>query len=321
MCIRDSIGCNLGGERTEIGGIVINNLKHLNNDSSTSTIFGCKKTNLFNAVFINSNLVNVLDFDDTYIGHSGATIVPVALNVGEYLNSSGKELITAVGLACELMIRIGLGLRSSEERKYVHGHGLWQVFEAVIIVAKLLKLNYLQIANAIAIAGSNAPIPSVMKTVYGSTGPTMSKNNYGIASQVGVISAFLAKNGFTGPQDIFEGETGFWKMIGTDNNSVAKEIDSNFNIDYEILKVAFKPYPCCRLIHSYIDAITNIIKEKSIDLTQIKTISVKTIKPPSKYPFKNNELNNINEGQFSVPYVVSCAVIELNHRIGIRKII
>jgi len=80
--------------------------------------------------------VNVLDFDDTYIGHPGATIVAVALNVGEYLNSSGKELITAVGLAYELMIRIGLGLRSSKERKYVHEYSSWQVFGAVIVAAR-----------------------------------------------------------------------------------------------------------------------------------------------------------------------------------------
>jgi len=256
MCILDSIGCNLGGARTEIGDILIKSLIYLENGSSTSSIFGSKlKTSLLNAVFINSNLVNILDFDDTYIGHPGATIVPVALNLGEYLNSTGKELITAVGLAYELMLRIGLGLRSTEERKYVHGHGSWQVFGAVIVASKLLKLNSLEIANAIAIAGSNTPIPSAMKTVYGSTGPTMSKNNYGIASQVGVISTFLAKNGFTGPQDIFEGESGFWKMIGTNNNSVKKEIEHDFNIGYKILKVAFKPYPCCRLIHSSIEAV------------------------------------------------------------------
>ena len=49
-----------------------------------------KKTSLASAVFINSTLSNILDFDDTHIGHTGTTIVPVALNIGEYTNASGK---------------------------------------------------------------------------------------------------------------------------------------------------------------------------------------------------------------------------------------
>jgi len=43
MCIFDSISCSTGGANTEIGGIVINSLRHLNNDLSTSTILAVKK--------------------------------------------------------------------------------------------------------------------------------------------------------------------------------------------------------------------------------------------------------------------------------------
>ena len=52
-----------------------------------------KKASLCSAVFINSTLSNILNFDDTYIGHLGATIVPVALNIGEDIHASGKEVI------------------------------------------------------------------------------------------------------------------------------------------------------------------------------------------------------------------------------------
>ena len=48
-----------------------------------------------------------------------------------------------------------------------------------------------------------------MKGVYGLTETSMSKNNFSIASLIGLLSTHLAKNGFTGPKDIFSGERGF----------------------------------------------------------------------------------------------------------------
>jgi len=47
-----------------------------------------------------------------------------------------EELITAVRLVYELMIRIGLGLRSNEGRKYVRGYSSWQVFGPVVVTAR-----------------------------------------------------------------------------------------------------------------------------------------------------------------------------------------
>jgi len=307
LCILDFMGCALGGSRTDIGEVVIRSL--LEGQSGFSTIYGYKKkTSLTSAIFINSTLSNILDFDDFYMGHPGATIVPVALNVGEHLNLSGKDVIAAIVLGYEIAIRIGLGLRPTVKRKYVHGHGSWQVFGATVTASKLFGLDAKEIANALGIAGANAPVPSVMKTVYGLTGPTMAKNNFGIASEVGVLSAILAKNGFTGPRDIFEGETGFWRMIGTDRCDFDKELNKTLGTEYKISKIAFKPYPCCRLIHSSIDAIFSIVNENDINLHDIKRILVKTINSICKTPFSVQLPKDIFEGQFSVPYAVSCTL-------------
>ncbi len=310
ICILDSIGCTLGGSTTSVGEIVISSSLHAK-ERGLSTIFGCKKkTSLTNAVFINSTLSNILDFDDVYIGHPGATIIPVALNVSENTNVSGKELITAVVLAYEIGIRMGLGLRPTVERKYIHGLGTWQVFGAVVAASKLLKLNTEEIANALSIAGANAPLPSAMKTVYGLTGPTMVKNNYGTASEVGVRSTFLASSGFTGPKDIFSGETGFWRMIGTDYSDLGKILNKNFGIEYRILNNAFKPYPCCRLIHSSIDAILNVVNNNDINLSDIEKILIKTVSLLHRPPFSIQAPENMNmfKGEFNAPYAITCAL-------------
>ena len=307
LCILDSTGCALGGSATNEGEIVISSL--LAGERGFSTIFGRKKkTSLTSAVFINSTLSNILDFDDTYIGHPGATIVPVALNVGEDTNASGKEVITAVVLAYEVAIRIGLGLRPTVERKYVHGHGSWQVFGAVAAASKLLGLETREINNALGIAGANAPLPSAMKTVYGLTGPTMAKNNFGTASEVGVRSVLLARGGFTGPKDIFDGDTGFGRMISTNQSDLDKILIKTLGIEYKILNNAFKPYPCCRLIHSSIDAVLNVVNNNNISLPDIEKILIKAVRPLHKPPFSSQAPEDMIKGEFNAPYAIACAL-------------
>lgn len=308
--ILDAIGCALGASTLEISSVIRRSLPYFSGTGYSSVIGLGIRTSLLNAVFANATLMNALDFDDTYIGHPAATIVPAGINVGEVVEASGKDLITSVVLGYEVALRIGSALRPTVERKHVHGHGTWQIFGAVVTASKILGLSPDEIVNAIGIGGANAPVPSVMKTVYSPLGPTMTKNNFGISAMAGVMSALLAKNGFRGPIDLFEGDTGFWRIVGTDR-FISEEI-LTLGEEFRILKVAFKPYPCCRLIHSSIDALLNLMNEHNFDLNEVERIEVHSIKPLTSKPFINRRPHNIYEAQFSLPYTLACAVNKLS---------
>jgi 2-methylcitrate dehydratase PrpD len=310
-CILDSIGCMLAGSKTREGRILQKSL--LFHEKGISSILGfSRKTAFFNAIFINSTLVNILDFDDCYIGHPGATIIPPAINFAELMELTGKELITTIIIAYEVSIRLGLGLRPIGERKYILGHGTWQVFGSASIAAKLLKLNCSKITNAFGIAGANAPLPSVMKTTDGLEGPTMAKNNFGIAALVGAQSGFLAKNRFTGPKDIFDDENDFWRMIGCKKNNLDSTLMQNSEKEFKILDVNFKMYPCCRLTHSAIDTVKEYFLKNNIELKNVEKILVKSLSPLSKPPFTNMKPRDANEGRFSLPYALACVLYKIN---------
>ena len=175
----------------------------------------------------------------------------------------------------------------------------------------MMGLNTGETANAFGIAGANAPVRSAMKTVYGQTDPTMAKNNYGTASEVGLQSVLLAGNGFKGPRDIFDGDTGFWRMIGTSYSDLHKTMNANLGADYIILENTFKPYPCCRLIHSSIDAVLNVVNENDINLSDIEKILIRTVSPLSKPPFsvqQDPDPKNMTAGQSNAPYAIACAL-------------
>jgi len=309
-CVLDSLGCAIGGSVTDVGRILIDVFSRLGGNPE-STIIGCwKKVSPTNAAFVNSKLANILDFDDTIegIGHLGATIIPPAIAVSESLGSNGRDFITSIVLGYEISSRIGAAVLPSPQRfRYVWGLGTYQTFGSAVAVAKLLKLDEKQYLNALGIAGSNAPVASVRKTVLSPLGPTMVKNNFGSAASVGVLAALLAKRGFTGPRDILDGETGFWRMYGSDQCDFEK-MTRGLGSNYEILNVSFKPYPCCRWIHPCIDATLKIIEEYRISPKDINEIKVKTFSAIVEPPYDAFTPKSMLEAEFSVPYSIAVAI-------------
>jgi len=166
--------------------------------------------------------------------------------------------------------------------------------------------------SAFGIAGADAPIPSVLKTVLAPLGPSMVKNNFGRTAEGGVTGALLAKRGFKGPLDILDGDTGFWRAY--EGNGPGKcdwdAMIRNLGKDYAIMEVGFKPYPVCRGLHSPIDAALEITKGYNIDPKDIEEVVVRCVPPFSedKPPFNQREPTSMLDVQFSAPYTIALAI-------------
>ena len=309
-CLIDSIACNFGGSQTKTGQIIIDVFKKLE-ISGTSTVIGANyKLPPTYAGYINSKIANILDYDDTYlgIGHPGATIVPPSLAVAESVNASGEDILKAVIVGYEVSCRIGDAIQPTPERfKQIWGMGSWQVFGALAATSALLNLNKEEIVNAFGIAGSNAPIASMRKALLTPLGVTMVKNNFDFAAHTGILSALLAKGGYTGAKNIFEGNTGFWRMFGSDQCDFDK-LTKNLGIDYEIMKIDFKPYPMCRWCQPAVEAGLEIIEKNNIGVNNIKKVVIKVAKQLTERPYSIVEPTNIEEAVFSLPYPFAVAL-------------
>jgi 2-methylcitrate dehydratase PrpD len=312
LCLLDFLGCAIGGTLIETGKILLRFSESMVGDGSSTILGGQRRVSCTNAALINSLLGNCLDFDDTYAGaagHPGATVIPTVLSVGEERRSSGREALIAILVGYEITIRLLISMRSYVSRETLYGHGTPQTLGVAAAAGKLLGLDVKQMSNALAIAGSTAPVPSVMKTVYNRLGPSMAKNNYGAASVAGIVAAFLAREGFTGPLNLLEGETGFWKMCGATGCDFDAITSGLGNREAEILNVGFKSYPACWLIQPSIEAAAVIAHEHCLSPESITQIAVRTIPLACEWPFSNKKPNSPVEAQFSLPY--SIAVIML----------
>jgi len=314
--ILHEVGCAFGGAKTVAGGALIETAK-LVGGPHVSTVFGGPKSSCLNAAFTNSMLANILDYDDEIplAGHPGATAISPALALAEMTKASGKDLITSVVAGYEVSIRACHALWPTSERAHkVLGLGSLQVFGATASAGKILGLNEDQMTNAIGIAGANAPVPSVCKTVEGKYGVTMSKNNYGIAVAAGVFAAILAKNGFIGPGDIFEGETGFWRMYNTDRYESNVMVKGLGKI-YYILDVCYKAYPAIYFTHGAINAMMNIVKDNDVRPEEVTEVIVKSHEVHTDLTaiptYRNCEPRNLYQAAFSVPYQMAVTLLRI----------
>lgn len=311
QCLRDSIGCLLGAYQFPVAQSVEDFLAY-SGSGKTRLPGSAVSAGVDMAAYANATLINVLDFDDIYKkGHPGATVIGAALAMGDFLESSPEELIAAIVAGYEVGCRVGISLLQTQPRKLLHGHGTWQTLGAAATAARLLRLDAEQSAHALAIAAVNAPVASVMKTVYGAR-PTMAKNNFGVAAQVGVNAAIYARSGGEGPLDVFDGETGFWRMFGADGCDVSA-YDVEPGVYTEIQEVGFKPFSCCRILQSSIEAALAAAEMGGVidPASQISEIVVRGPEILTRPPFCDKHPEDMWAAQFSAPHTIAMALLNV----------
>lgn len=318
--VLDTIGCAVGGYSSNLGKIVTQVKSGLGGNPE-STILGLgKKTSCASAAYINAELANAMDADDTSLkGHHANSVVLPALAVAERAGATGKQLITAVAVGFDVAIRVayymGSLVRPTSDGKveYSMTAGLpWAVFGSVVSAGSLLKLDGQTMANAMGIAGYSTPVPSTSKSGLSPTPRPMTKYAfYGPMAEAGVMAALLAENGFTGDRTVLDSDRGFWRMAGG--------LESNFDAltdklgqRWFIRETSFKPYPCCRYIHAPIDMLYAILKENNLQPDDIDEIDVGMITVAKLQRYDNIVIMNEVDTQTSVPYMLGVAALGID---------
>ena len=238
---------------------------------STVVNFGLK-TNAELAALANATFGHGFEIDDWHLealAHPGCVTVPAALAVGEELGSTGKDLLCAVGIGCEVIVRIGLAMgKSMLMERGIHETCVEGTFGAAAAAGKLLNLNESELVNALGIAGSH----SSGTIEYTQTGGNVKRLHAGLGAMGGIRSAMLSRLGYTGPPTILEGKKGIVQAFA--NTYDLNRIEDRLGESYQMLDTAIKPYCCCGLIHSQIDAVSQIVKQYQLKLGDIDEVVI-----------------------------------------------
>jgi 2-methylcitrate dehydratase PrpD len=281
-----------------------------NSNLSASVIATDLKTDILSAAFVNSVAAHVLELDDGHRGaqiHLGSIIFPTALAISEAYDLTGKEFLEGVIVGYEVGILLGQIVNPDHRNRGFHTTGTIGTFIAGTVASKLLKLDEEQTLNALGLCGTQAA--GLLESDHGgSMGKVL---HAGKASYNGILSAFLARNGFTGSGTIFEGDEGFLNAMVFDSD---KNMD-DFSLE-NVLKdtgkvrvrdIYFKKYPFCRHLHSSIDTALKLKASIGDEYDHIKNIAVKTYSVAAEH--NNYRPKNLEELKQSLPYAVAIALV------------
>lgn len=308
--ILDSAGCMIGGVRAPIGAAMARTIGAMGGAPQSSVLGTATQTSMINAALVNGTTCNALDFDETLtgIGHPGSSLIPAALAVGEHHGVSGKTLINAVLVGYEVGNRIGLAIQPTRARaQEVWCVGTWQAMSAAAAAAKILGLELEQTLNAYGVAGATAPLPNTQKWGWPMYERPIHwvKEPTGWPAWTGTLAALLAAEGFLGNRWILDGDTGFWRMAGSDRCDFDR-MTRGLGSDFEIKKVGLKPFPCCRWHHSPLECVRKLKAEHDLAPSDVAGVAIHTFDW-----LKAQELygpRSVVDSQFSLPHTVTMIV-------------
>ncbi len=271
----DIIGVSLAASVDPVGPVARRTALRLG-AGAESTILGFgDRVPAASAALANGTFAHALDFDDTHnesVIHVSAPVVTTALAVGEKVKADGKSLLAAAIGGAEVTCRIGCVVPSGFHKRGFHPTGVVGTFGAALIAGKLLGLNASQLRNALGVAGSQAS--GILE--FFSDGSWAKRLHPGWASHAGIVAAYLAAEGFTGPSTVLEGRYGlFATHLGSGAYSMER-IGRDLGHDWECVKTSFKPYPCGHVVHPAIDAILDLYRNEGLRAADVARITCPT---------------------------------------------
>lgn len=225
--------------------------------SEDITILGRKeKSDMLTAALINGMSSHIFDFDDTHldtIHHPSGPVAPVVFALGEKYDIAPDKLLLGFILGCEAELRISNAVYPSHYDLGWHITSTAGVFGATIAAAVILDMNEEELLNGLGLAGTQA---SGLREMFG----TMTKPFHpGKAAQNGLLSALLAKKGFTSSKQVLEAKRGFANVLAPEHD--LEKVNVDWGNQWELLKNSFKPYACGIVLHPSIDSCIELNKK------------------------------------------------------------
>jgi 2-methylcitrate dehydratase len=208
--VLDSIGCALGAWKSRPAQVTRAVAQAVAVPGGASLFGSHHRTTPDLAAFSNGALVRYLDFNDTYLSLEPAhpsDNIPPALAVGQAVGAPGRDIITAAALGYELQCRL---CDAASLRTHGWDHVCYGALSTAVLASKLYQLTPEQTVHALGLAGVCNFATRQTRTGQISDWKACAFSN---AARNGVFAANLARLGMTGPNEIFEGPKGLFKMI------------------------------------------------------------------------------------------------------------
>lgn len=304
----DSLACAIGALAGEPIQMIRSYLRELGGTPRCTLIAAEQRTSPERAAFYNGALVRYLDYNDSYLA-AGETCHPsdnlgAVLAAAEYAGRDGRDLLVALALAYQVQCRL-----SDEAPVRIKGfdHTTQGSYAVAAGVAKALDLDQERTAHAIAISGTAFNALRVTRTGMLSHWKGLAYPNTAFA---GIHAALLAKQGITGPLEIFEGNKGFMDSIA-----------GPFFIDWlqedleRVTRTSIKKYNAEVHSQSVIEGILELRQEYDLPPEEVEGVDIEIFEVAYHIIGGGEEgtktvVRTKEQADHSLPYIVAVALID-----------
>ncbi len=319
--LMDSIGCILGAQTVDKGKEYLALGRRLGGQPEATVLGAGQRVSLSTAALVNGELMFTLDFHNIMANsHDGAYVIPTLLAAAESSKASGRELIAATALGCEISSRLarailrhpaGAASQAPKPAGRLRTGNAHSNFGAAAGGARLFGFDLEKTINALGLAGHLC-----MVLTYGRWG--VRGHNYmmkygapGWQSTGAVNALLLAEMGYTGDRTVLDAENGFGYFCGYSYwypELILPDLGETWWFNH---RLHYKPYPCCGVFHCALDCFYAILESSKLSPEEIDSVNIYLRGKMSPHPYSAAELENISAAQFSPHYVFSVAAHQI----------
>lgn len=284
------------------------------NGAGTARILGHRAiTSASLAAFANGAMAHALDFEDAFDAapsHPNASLLPAVLALVQSRPPiSGRELLAAIAIGCDLACRLGLSLRRALELGGWYPPPILGAFGAVAAAGRIHRLTAEQMLDAFSLLLCQVTMPGEIKY---SRDTVIRAVREAFPAQAAVQASTLAAAGVRGFDAPFEGRAGFFRLYAEGQYDPAVLLD-RLGTHFWIEQLSFKRWPACRGTHPYIEAAQTLRARHAIDPSTIAAIvatggdaQVMLAEPADRKAAPHTVI----DAKFSIPFTTAAALID-----------
>jgi 2-methylcitrate dehydratase PrpD len=265
------------------------------------------------AALVNGAASHVVEQDDVHNGavfHPATVVFPAVLAAAQDIDASGQAVLAAAVAGYEAGIRIGAYLGRSHYRVF-HTTGTAGTLAAAAAVAHLLNADVSVMTHALGSAGTQAAgLWEFLRDAADSKQLHTAK-----AAADGLLSAHIARDGFTGARHILEGKQGM--AAGMSSDAEARKLTDGLGEHWGILETSFKYHASCRHTHPAADALLQAMRDHHLTADQIAHIRAYVHQAAIDVLGPVSDPQTVHQAKFSMGFVL--ALIALRQQAGITE--
>lgn len=315
MHVLDTCGAIVAGSAAEGPKKLVGLVKEWGGRAEGTLLVYGDKVPAPNAAWANSTMSRGFDFDTLLTGgatHVSASIIPAAFALAEFQTAfkkkvvSGKELITAIALGCDLNWRFRVAGGPST---IMAGGWLAETFAPPAIGAlggNLFGFDSEKINNAMGIGYNQCS--GTYGASLGEGAGLMAQLSQGMGTKAGVLSVILADKGFTAYKDVIDGRWGLYKMYG--NGQYDPEIlVGGLGKRFDSINPTIKRYPGCGATQPVVFGLVEMAREHHLRSEDVAKVNI-GVGESAYYQCGENKGKPVNpaEALWNFPYSAAVAL-------------